>query len=453
MEEGLPKTHDDSSRTSILKEVETVGILPVPDHERTMSASKMTIVWLMASASATTPLIGALLFHFGVGDMMLAIGIGWLIGLVPAGMFSEMGREVPLTALVVARKSFGTVGAFLFATLFTFVNMGWFGLNTEVAGQTLNAITHMSGSLWFWVIGVIQVGLVLFGMKWLEYFYRYTSVVLLVCYGVLAYYLFSHYHVGMPGPTAPMAWGTAITVVVTFSILSWTYKVSTVSRFAVPASSPRGKWAFFLAPSVGIMGSVFVMALLGMYSQQGTGNWNLALLGAHAPIWGIVAAVGVALAIMHTNAMNLYPSTVDLLVAMNTFRRPTKWEQPIATIVLGGLGTVLAVLGILNKVTGFLDIIGDVIIPFTFIMLVDWIWVQRKKTPAADFFEKPQSFRDQWRWSGIMAFAVGLIVSIWGGGWFPTLFATVLPLPVVGGLIAALVYAVWEIPAKRLITA
>ena len=442
-----PQIVSDPGVNGILGEVETVGVQPVPDAQRTMSPGKMTIVWLMASASATTPLIGALLFHYGVIDMMLAIVLSWLIGLVPSGLFSEMGREVPLTGLIVARKSYGTAGAFLFSVLFTFVNMGWFGLNTAVAGVTLSAITHVGGSLWFWVIGVLQVFLVLFGMKWLEYFYRYTSVILLVCYGMLAYLLFSRYHVQMPGPTMPMQWGTAISIIVTFSILAWTYKVSTVSRFARPASDPRGKNAFFFAPSVGIMVSVFVMGLMGMYSQQATGNWNLALLGAHAPLWGVIAAIGVALAIIHTNAMNLYPSTVDLLVALNTFRRPSKWEQPIATIAMGVLGTILAILGILNHVAGFLDVIGDVIIPFTFIMLVDWIWIQRRQTPAAAFFARPNTMRDWWSWPAVVAFAIGLFISIWGGGWLPVLFTTVLPLPVVGGLVSALIFALWVIPA------
>lgn len=440
---------DGTTHTGILGEVETVGVLPVPDAERTMSAKKMTIVWLMASASATTPLIGALLFHFGATDMILAIIVSWLIGLVPAGLFSEMGREVPLTGLVVARKTYGVFGAFGFSALFTLVNMGWFGLNTEVAGETLNAITHTTGHLWFWLIGAIQVVLVLFGMKWLEYFYRYTSIVLLVCYGILADLLFSRYHVLMPKATAPMAWGTAITTVVTFSILAWTYKVSTVSRFAVPASKSRSRTAFFLAPSVGIMVSVLVMGLIGMYSQQATGNWNLALLGSHAPLWGVVAAIGVALAIIHTNAMNLYPSTVDLLVAINTFGNPRRWQQPVATVLLGIAGTVLAIMSILDHVVGFLDVIGDVIIPFTFIMLVDWVWVQRKKTPVSAFFEKPTTSWGWWNWSAVIAFVIGLLISVDGATWLPWLFSTVLPVPVVGGVVSALLYAAWKVSEVR----
>lgn len=440
--------HQQASPSSkgILSEVETVGIRPIPISERTMSSGRLLIVWLMASASATTPIIGALLFHFGVINMILAICLSWGIGLIPSGLFSEMGREIPVTALIVARKTYGTVGAFLFSVLFTFVNMGWFGLNTAVAGETLNGITHMSGSFWFWVIGVVQVILVLFGMKWLEYFYRYTSAILLICYGVLAYYLFIHFHAHFPSASVPMAWGSALTIIMTFSILAWTYKTSTVSRFAVPATKGQSRIGFFLAPSLGIMGSVLVMGVIGMYSQQATGNWNVALLGAHLPIWGLVAALGVALAIIHTNAMNLYPSTVDLLVALNTLHKPMRWEQPVATLILGLLSTVLAILGILNHVSGFLDIIGDVIIPFTFVMLVDWGWVRRRATPVEEFYESPRTARDWWNWASGISFALGLLISLFGAQWFPTLFTMVLPLPVVGGVVSGIVYALWKIP-------
>ncbi|WP_020375412.1 purine-cytosine permease family protein [Sulfobacillus thermosulfidooxidans] len=431
-----------------LAEIETVGVEPVPMAQRTMTPGKLFIVWLMASASAMTPLIGALLYHFGLTDMILAIVLSWLIGFIPAGLFSEMGREVPLTGLIVARKTYGVAGAFLFSLLFTFVNMGWFGLNTEVAGQVLNAIFHSTGHLWFWIIGIIQVILVLFGMKWLEYFYRYTSVLLLVCYGALSVYLFTHFRVTVPAATVPMDWGSAITTVVSFSILAWTYKLSTVSRFCQPRLNASHQTAFFLAPSTGIMVAVLVMGIVGMESQQATGNWNVALLGPHIPIWGMLAAVGVALAIIHTNAMNLYPSTVDLLVALNTLRRPTHWEQPIATLVLGFLSTVLAIMGILNHVMGFLDAIGDVIIPFTFVMLVDWLWVQRRQTPVQAFFEKPSQDLGLWNWSALISFAVGVFLSIIGNQVFPQVTAVVVPLPVAAGLVAAGLYALWRIPHR-----
>jgi purine-cytosine permease-like protein len=137
-------------------------------------------------------------------------------------------------------------------------------------------------------------------------------------------------------------------------------------------------------------------------------------------------------------------------VALNTLRRPTQWEQPLATAILGLLGTVLAILGILNHVVGFLDVVGDVIIPFTFIMLVDWIWVQRRRTPVDAFFTRPRTSRGWWSWPAVIAFAIGLVISIWGGNWLPGLFTTVLPLPVVGGVISALIYGFWAVPRPQL---
>lgn len=253
-----------------------------------------------------------------------------------------MGRQVPLSGLVVARKTYGWDGSLLFSVLFSVVNLGWFGLNTEVGATILAAITHSSVYIWDVVVGGIQVILVLFGMKWLERFYRYTVLLLIAAYLALTIYLVTHFTLHYPGQTAPMNWGMALSTVLTFSILAWTYKLSTTSRFAVPSAKTGGTRAsYFLAPSVGIMLAVLMFGVLGAYSQQATGNWNIALLGSSISGWGFVAAIGAALAVIHTNAMNLYPSTVDLLVALNNIRKPTRWEQPLATIGLGVLGTVL----------------------------------------------------------------------------------------------------------------
>jgi purine-cytosine permease-like protein len=432
-------------------EIETVGVAPVPDDQRTQTPKQMFIVWLMASASATTPLIGSLLFKFGLTDMIIAIVVSWMIGFIPAGLFSEMGREVPLSALVVARKSYGWDGSLLFSILFSLVNLGWFGLNTEVGAEILASITHSSVYLWDVIVGGLQVILVLFGMKWLERFYRYTVLLLIAAYLALTIYLVTHFTLHYPGQTAPMNWGMAFSTVLTFSILAWTYKLSTTSRFAVPSSRTGGTRAsYFLAPSVGIMLAVLLFGILGAYSNQATGNWNIALLGSSISGWGFVAAIGAALAVIHTNAMNLYPSTVDLLVAINNVSKPSRWQQPLATIGLGVLGTVLAIAGILDHVQTLISDAGDIIIPFTFVMLVDWLYVQRKRTPAAAFFDHPRRLSGRFVPSAIAAVAIGFVFGFWGQDFMPGFFYNTLPLPVVAGVISAILYgaaaAFWPPP-------
>ena len=85
-------------------------------------------------------------------------------------------------------------------------------------------------------------------MKWLERFYRYTSVILIVCYLALTIYLITHYTLHYPKQRVPMNWGSALSVVLTFSLLAWTYKLSTTSRFAVSSVKRGGKASYFLAP-------------------------------------------------------------------------------------------------------------------------------------------------------------------------------------------------------------
>jgi purine-cytosine permease-like protein len=432
---------EEEQRGGLSGELETVGVAPVPDSERTITPPRLFILWAMASASALTPIIGFQLYEFGLWWMIAAIVLAWVLAFVPAGLFSEMGREIPLSALIVARRTYGYAGAAIFAILFTAVNAGFFGLNTAVGGELLGALAHTSATPWTWLIGAAQTVLVLFGMRWLEPFYRWTSILFIVCYGALVVYLFAHFDVHLPHSEGHLEWGPALTTILSISILAWTYKLSTVSRFAVPAGKEkRGRASYFLAPSVGIMGAVLILAVVGMFSQQATGEWNVALLGAELSGWGTVAGIGVVVAIVHTNAMNLYPSTVDVLVAINSFFEPRKWEQPIGTALLGLFSTVLAVAGILTHIESFLNGIGDVIFPFTFLMLADWFIVQRRRVETEDLFERPRTVSGWIVPASAIAFCIGLAFNLWADNLLPSWFNEQLPLPLVGALLSTLIY-------------
>ncbi|MQY18532.1 purine-cytosine permease family protein [Nocardia macrotermitis] len=422
-------------------EVETVGVAPVPDDQRTATAGKLFITWAMTAASAMTPLIGAILYPYGLWYTIAAMAVSWLVFLVPCGLFSEMGRELPLTALVVARRTYGRSATFLLSTLFSFVNMAFFGLNAAGGAHILAALTHTAAAPWYWIIGGSNVLLVLFGFKWLEYFYRYTAVLFLVCYGALTVYLATHHSLHVPAQTTQMQWGTAISVIGGFCILSWTYKTSTVSRFCLPADrTPKRRW-YFLAPSLGIMLPNLAMGVMGAYSKEATGDWNIAVAGAHIPGWGAVAALGVALAIMHINAMNLYPATVDILVSLNTIRTPRNWEQPIATITLGILGVLLAQAGILSHAETFVTDAGELLGPFTFVLIVDWLWGLRDKHDIDSYFRPARTTAERWHLPALCCFLAGFVISFYGTHFLPAAFYHAVPLSLAGSLVAALSYA------------
>ncbi|MGC8609597.1 MAG: cytosine permease, partial [Thermoplasmata archaeon] len=239
--------------------VEIIGVSPIPVNERVMSPGKVFIFWSMASASALTPLIAYLLNGMGLIYILVAFAISFCIGLLPAGIFSEMGRKTPVPALVISRKTYGYATSSAFSLVFTFVNLGWFGLNDVTGGLILASVTHTESWIWFFFMAAFQIILVIFGAKYLEKFYRYTSAVLIASYLILAYFLFSSYHISMSSaifPTSSFSWGSAIGIILAFSILAWAYKISTITRFArssYASEEKSEKIKFFVASPVGIM--------------------------------------------------------------------------------------------------------------------------------------------------------------------------------------------------------
>jgi purine-cytosine permease-like protein len=99
------------------------------------------------------------------------------------------------------------------------------------------------------------------------------------------------------------------------------------------------------------------------------------------------------------------------------------------------------VAGILTHIQSFLNGIGDVIFPFTFIMLVDWIVVQRRATPDDAFFERPRRAVDWIDPVAGGAFFLGLAFNLWIHLILPAWLNHQLPIPFIGALLPAAVYA------------
>jgi purine-cytosine permease-like protein len=101
-------------------------------------------------------------------------------------------------------------------------------------------------------------------------------------------------------------------------------------------------------------------------------------------------------------------------------------------------GCGLAVAGILSHVSTMLNDAGDLIIPFTSVMLVDWIYVQKQHTPAEEFFGHPAGLENRFAVSAIDAVAIGLVLVFWGSNFLPSFFYNTLA--VVAAIVSAVIY-------------
>jgi purine-cytosine permease-like protein len=180
---------------------------------------------------------------------------------------------------------------------------------------------------------------------------------------------------------------------------------------------------------------VFLMGLLGYISQDTTGNWNLAAIYSPGdPIWVLVAAIGASIAIIHTNSMNLYPAVADLLVSTDAFMKKMKIyksSQPIASISLGLVSIILAILGILNYVENFLLLVGDLILPFTFILIIDWYTGLRNSDINSFYYNNGIKLK------AIIAIGIGFLLNYYN---IYGIVGEYFPYQVLGSLIAASIY-------------
>ncbi|MGH8290086.1 MAG: purine-cytosine permease family protein [Steroidobacteraceae bacterium] len=424
---------------------ETLGIAPVPDSERNMRPGSLFVIWSLASASATTPVIGLVLNGTDLSSFAWLTLLALLVGLVPSMLLAHMGRQVPIISMVMARRTYGFAGATLLAVLYTIVGAGWFGLNTDVGGQILGTIFPGYGIMWYLILGVVQIALVFFGMEVLEKFYKYTALVFLACYAVLAYYLFTRYPFALPVAKGAVDWGKDIDLILSFSLLAWAYIFPTVTRFCPPsnpAEKPFERTRYMLAPSIGVMVAVLLMGGLGLIALQMTGDWNIALLGKSLPVWGEVSAIGVILAIAHCNAMNLYPAVTTLLAVNTAGGKSHRMLQPSLVIVLGIFSTALAILGILGYIEGFLSVLGSLLFPFSFILVVDWFHGRYYAEPVSLFYKEPTRLAEWVSWPAPWAITMLIVGVILGQSerLLPAWVGHFLPWQVCSALIVTIVY-------------
>ena len=92
-----------------------------------------------------------------------------------------------------------------------------------------------------------------------------------------------------------------------------------------------------------------------------------------------------------TNVMNVYSAGLALAGLVGSTQRG------LATAIAGLLGSVLAVLGILGKLVGFLSLLTATVLPIAGVMIAAWWLVPR-----------PVDEQRRWRPIGLVAWAAGV---------------------------------------------
>jgi NCS1 family nucleobase:cation symporter-1 len=158
-------------------------IAPTKVSQRTWGTYNIAALWIGMSVCIPTYMLASGLVAGGMNwwQAILTIALGNVIVLVPMVLNAHAGTKYGIPFPVLARASFGTLGSNIPALLRAIVACGWFGIQTWIGGQALNAMLALLLPFWqsfgagqwisfavFWLMNVYFIVKGTESIRWLE---------------------------------------------------------------------------------------------------------------------------------------------------------------------------------------------------------------------------------------------------------------------------------------------
>jgi nucleobase:cation symporter-1, NCS1 family len=173
-------------------------LAPTTIKERTWSTWNIAALWIGMSVVITTYTLAGGFIEAGMNwwQAMLTILLGNCIVLIPMVLNAHAGTKYGVSFPVLCRASFGTKGANIPAILRAIVACGWFGIQTWIGGQAIDALLTAVWSGWasldasilgnplhlwlaFLFFWAIQVFIILKGIEGIKYLETWSAPLLL----------------------------------------------------------------------------------------------------------------------------------------------------------------------------------------------------------------------------------------------------------------------------------
>jgi len=443
--------------------VETRGIEPVPDAERTGHPRSLFTIWMGANcqfATLTTGVLATAVFGLSFWQAVGAIALGTSLGALLLAAFSLGGPRFGLPQMVQSRRAFGFFGNFAPAGLNFAVALSYFAVNTILGVFALQVLFGLSFALGLVVLIVVQVPIAIVGHHLIHVVERWLSLLLILMFAALSIYGFGKGHttVGFNAKAADAVGGFSgafiLMVSVSFSYaIGWVGYASDYSRYLPRATAPRRVTTpVFLAM---LIAGVWVESLGAGFGASGVLDQPAQLVHGLVPhTLGQITMIGVVLGTITANVITIYSSALSGLVLDVPLKR---W---MAALVVGGVGTVLAWFAFQNdfyhRYESFLFLVGYWITPWIAIVGIDLFVAQRRRSTDAPALEE---FFDRRRivCRGFFVWLIAIAVSVpfWNqASVYQGPFATGNPgfgdiTYYVSFAVAAILYALVRLPRKR----
>ncbi|WP_096190420.1 cytosine permease [Evansella halocellulosilytica] len=347
-------------------------------------------------------MVGATLAgNFGLSQILLILLVGLVvIQWVGNSLQGYLGAKTGRPSSVIARTSFGAVQArFLVGLALIILNVGWFGVNTAVAGNALAAVLGVNYSeQWLiWALITLIAGLLFAlpavigynSMKWTDYLAVPAGLILIASGVFFALRGTGWEQIVSWQPERSMTFFAAISLILGANVAQWLI-ASDYTRYSKPKLKDQA-----LIP-LGIVFIGFVFFFTGAIMSVGIGDADIVVVmqGLGFPFWGFII-LWIALW-----TSQLVASYSIGLAAANMFNINSGKGRAWLTVGGSLAGIILALIGILTYFMDFLVLLGVVYPAIAGVMFVDFFFIRNR-----EWVDKAG-----WNWMATIAFLVGALV-------------------------------------------
>jgi NCS1 family nucleobase:cation symporter-1 len=166
-------------------------LAPTTPEQRHWGTYNYAALWISMSVNILTYMLAASLIQGGMDwkQAVFTVFLGNTIVLVPMLLNSHPGARYGVPFPVLARASFGVLGANVAAVLRALVACGWFGIQTWVGGEAVSSLLTILFPGWahvaygtaicFFVFWLINLAVILKGIEYIRFLQGISAPVLL----------------------------------------------------------------------------------------------------------------------------------------------------------------------------------------------------------------------------------------------------------------------------------
>jgi NCS1 family nucleobase:cation symporter-1 len=414
-------------------------LAPADAHRRHWGTYNFAALWVSMSVNILTYMLAAGLIQGGMNwkQAVATVFLGNTIVLVPMLLNSHPGARYGIPFPVLARASFGVLGANVAAVLRALVACGWFGIQTWIGGEAINTLITTLAPGWakipygtaicFVAFWLINLAVILKGIEYIRILQGISAPILLGV-GILLL-AWAYRSAGGFGPmlTAPSRFSSFadflkfLVPALNGTVGFWATVSLNIPDFTRFARSQRQQLigqALALPTTMTLYSLIGILVTSATVVIYGTAIWDpVQLLSRfHSPLAVVISLLAILLATLNVNIganvvspandfSNLWPRKISfrtggvITCLMGIVLMPWKLLANYKTFILGWLGGYAAFLG-----------------PVAGIMICDYFIVRRRLLAVDHLYLRGGQYEYSagFNWTAIIALALGAGIALIG---------------------------------------